>query len=120
MKTYGNNSAPTTSYYRYVEVKQTCNMKTPKIPINITKVYEKSLVGNESALMNLLAETGPLVIAMYASKNFSSYGDGIFYDSSCPSGVKSCSKTNHAMVLVGYGTDPLLGDFWKVKNSWVS
>ena len=25
---------------------------------------------------------------------------------------------NHAVTLIGYGTDPSEGDFWLVKNSW--
>jgi cathepsin L len=25
---------------------------------------------------------------------------------------------NHVVVLVGYGTDETLGDFWLIRNSW--
>ncbi len=27
-------------------------------------------------------------------------------------------KINHSVQLVGYGTDPNLGDYWLVRNTW--
>jgi len=40
-----------------------------------------------------------------------SYSSGVF--------CGSCGTTrDHAMLVVGYGTDPSGGPYWKVKNSW--
>jgi len=49
------------------------------------------------------------------------YESGIYWDETCPN---QCQKVNHAMLLVGYGTDtetysePL--DYWLFKNSFGS
>ncbi|XP_064201678.1 procathepsin L-like [Anguilla rostrata] len=44
--------------------------------------------------------------------SFHSYRGGLYDDPSC-----SSAKTNHAVLVVGYGTDSGK-DFWLVKNSW--
>ena len=43
--------------------------------------------------------------------NFAFFSSGIFYDPNSPTTV-----TNHAVVIVGYGSDSL--DYWIVRNSW--
>ena len=39
----------------------------------------------------------------------------MFFDSFCNLGSLTL---NHALVLMGYGTDRVAGDFWVVQNNW--
>jgi cathepsin L len=73
------------------------------------------LNGTEGELKAIVANVGPVVISMHVVSTFQFYKSGVYYDSTCNS---VCSTTNHAMVAVGYGTDPVGGDYWLVKNSW--
>jgi len=62
-------------------------------------------------LMNQI-QNGPVAISVDASSWFA-YESGVY---------NGCNQTNpdidHAVQLVGYGTDPQLGDYWLVRNSW--
>jgi C1A family cysteine protease len=42
------------------------------------------------------------------------YTGGIVPESACP----SSGTVNHAVTLVGYGTDANGVDYWRFKNSW--
>jgi len=54
----------------------------------------------------------PVSIAIEADKAvFQSYKSGVL------SGLCG-SSLDHGVLVVGYGTDPTGGDYWKVKNSW--
>ena len=54
----------------------------------------------------------PVSIAIEADKSvFQQYKSGVL------SGMCG-SKLDHGVLVVGYGTDPSGGDYWKVKNSW--
>eukprot|EP00005_Dracoamoeba_jomungandri_P004421 CAMPEP_0174250906 /NCGR_PEP_ID=MMETSP0439-20130205/919_1 /TAXON_ID=0 /ORGANISM="Stereomyxa ramosa, Strain Chinc5" /LENGTH=365 /DNA_ID=CAMNT_0015331089 /DNA_START=25 /DNA_END=1122 /DNA_ORIENTATION=- len=59
-----------------------------------------------------LATNGPLAVSVDASSWFA-YESGVY---------NGCNQTNpdldHAVQLVGYGTDDKLGDYWIVRNSW--
>ncbi|CAF4436733.1 unnamed protein product, partial [Didymodactylos carnosus] len=73
--------------------------------------------GDEAAMKSYLYNYGPLWISFDASNPyFNSYASSVYSVSNC--GTLE-SQTNHAMVIVGYGTDSSTGlDYWKVKNSW--
>lgn len=78
--------------------------------------YQELPSGNETLMKLALSAVGPLSVAIDASlATFHSYNSGIYSDSQC-----STTNINHAMLLVGYGTDnttePAI-DFWIIKNS---
>merc|ERR1711936_821077 len=79
----------------------------------MTMGFETLPHNDAAALMNHLATKGPLSASVAAS-DWSAYRGGVFdgcdYDSNM--------VVNHAVTLVGYGTDPSEGDFWLIKNSW--
>jgi C1A family cysteine protease len=43
---------------------------------------------------------------------FQTYKSGVLNSSKCG------TTLDHAVLTVGYGTDPVGGDYWLVKNSW--
>jgi len=77
--------------------------------------YNTLPANDQAAVMTHLAEVGPLAVAVYAS-GWSSYSGGVFTGCSFDSNI----ALNHAVQLVGYGTDETDGDYWLVRNSWGS
>lgn len=59
--------------------------------------------------------SGPVSIAVAVTETFSWYSGGVFNDPACASGVDDLA---HAVLLVGWGTDEVAGDYWIVRNSW--
>ena len=54
------------------------------------------------------------VLNIYACVNCRS---GVYSDPACPNDMDT---VNHGVALVGYGTDPIYGDYWIARNSWGS
>lgn len=72
--------------------------------------------GNESLLRLALRLSGPLPVAIDASlKSFHLYKSGIYNDNHCKNKL---NNLNHAVLLIGYGTDSQGSDYWIIKNSW--
>jgi len=72
---------------------------------------EKQGCKNDLSLFDML-QRGPLSAVVDASEEFMLYENGI-YD-------KSCSETNHAILIAGYhkGENENESSYWIVKNSW--
>merc|ERR1711941_456 len=67
---------------------------------------------NQEALESALCD-GPVSIAIEADQSyFQFYSSGVLDGSGCGANL------DHGVLLVGMGTDPTYGDYWRVKNSW--
>ena len=80
------------------------------------KSFVRLPTNNYTALMHAVATVGPIAISVDAEP-WSFYSHGVF-DGGAFS--KKCGTTiDHAVQLVGYGTDDASGkDYWLVRNSW--
>lgn len=83
--------------------------------LNETKVTLSEYVvvppGDEKILARVVAKIGPVSVAIHGSlDSIYSYSSGVYFDAGCTENI------NHAVLVVGFGTDPKLGDYWLVKN----
>ena len=105
-------------YTPYKGVKGKCGTCTHEVDMKVTgykklgSSYSTWSPVDEDEIKEFLYQTGPLAIALNADL-LQTYSSGILdvTSSRCPT-----SGINHAVLLVGYGTDTV--DYWIVKNSW--
>jgi len=103
---YHNGGICTEADYSYKGVDGTC-YDSSCTKYSSIKTY--AYVERTTADMEAAVAAGPVSIVIDAS--FGSYSSGVL--------TSYCGTSfNHAVLLVGYGTDPTYGDYWKVKNSW--
>ncbi|XP_042910064.1 cathepsin L-like peptidase [Parasteatoda tepidariorum] len=89
-----------------------CLFKKENVGANCTG-YVDIGSGDEESLKKAVATVGPISVAIDASQpSFHSYQSGIYDEEFC-----STSELDHAVLVVGYGTENGL-DYWLVKNSW--
>eukprot|EP00299_Pterocystis_sp_00344_P008728 c3421_g1_i1.p1 GENE.c3421_g1_i1~~c3421_g1_i1.p1 ORF type:complete len:362 (+),score=76.14 c3421_g1_i1:1-1086(+) len=99
--------AVTEKEYPYVAHEQKCESKKTAVRVGNYVDVENN---NYEALLTAVVGR-PVTIGVAASEWFM-YDSGVFSFDECGSDV------NHAVLLVGYGTDEKFGDYWKVQNSW--
>lgn len=73
---------------------------------------------NYTVLMNTIAKYGPVSVSV-AANTWIGYESGILKYDDTPNNDTNKFTVNHAVNLVGYGTDRETGmDYWLVRNSW--
>ncbi|XP_050508632.1 uncharacterized protein LOC126885881 [Diabrotica virgifera virgifera] len=103
------NGVSTEAEYPYKDKQMACKPSSNKTRIDF-KSYQY-INEKEEELKNAVKENGPVSVGMYVDGRLRLYSEGVWYN-------KKCSDTeNHAMVLVGYGTENGV-DYWLIKNSW--
>lgn len=101
----------TEASYPYQGIDESCE-SSQLAPLAKISSYVNLPSNTLNPMLNHLVNNGPIAISVDAS-SWSFYGGGV-YD--------GCDQSNpdldHAVQLVGAGTDPSDGDYWLVRNSW--
>merc|ERR1712216_702358 len=107
---YESTSVATEGSYAYTGRDGTCKSSyTAAIPQGGVTGYKD--ISSESALLDAVANTGPISVAIEADQmSFQLYSGGVL--------TGSCgTNLDHGVLAVGYGSSSGT-DYWKVKNSW--
>ncbi|VDM17625.1 unnamed protein product, partial [Wuchereria bancrofti] len=101
------------SRYPYVGVKQRCRWRQ-SIAVARDNGFREIQPGDELGLKHAVAKRGPVVAGISGSRrSFRFYKDGVYSE-------ENCGQPDHAVLVVGYGTDRSYGDYWIVKNRFAS
>jgi C1A family cysteine protease len=95
--------------YPYQAVDGTCAYSQAQTKTKIANHVDVAI--NNAAQLQIAVVQQPISIAIDAGLlNF--YSGGVIKKAVCGTSL------DHGVLLVGYGTDAKLGDYWLVKNSW--
>lgn len=109
-----NNGLDTEAAYPYKARAGSCHFDRASVGVH-TKNSFNVTEGDEESIKRIVATAGPVSVAFEVVDDFMLYGGGVYSSSKCRQGV---TDVNHAVLVVGYGTDPKQGPYWIVKNSW--
>jgi len=106
-----NNGLCAEASYSYEAKKGSCRRSSCGTRFDPISNHQDVPTKDQDALESALCE-GPVSIAIEADQqSFQMYTGGVL-TSTCGANL------DHGVLLVGMGTDPTYGDYWKVKNSW--
>ncbi|CAF0732783.1 unnamed protein product [Brachionus calyciflorus] len=113
------NGTTTAGAYKYLNAEGTCQtgVRQANPVYKITSFLQ--LESNHDTLKQAIAQLGPVTVSIDAEDGLFNYKGGIYNGKQ--NGVMECSadRINHAVTVVGYGTDATTGlDYWLIKNTW--
>ena len=85
-----------------------------KSPISVKGSFNITQ-GDEDAIFQAVTYFNPVSIAYQVVDGFKDYAGGVYTSDTCQQGP---DDVNHAVLVVGYGTDENGVDYWIIKNSW--
>jgi len=103
-----NKGIDTEQSYPYQGYDSSCRFRSANTGATVSGMIQ---FHGEAQLQAKVATVGPISVAIQVLTSFQHYSSGIYNDPSCGSNV------NHAVLVVGYGTQNGV-DYWLVKNSW--
>lgn len=104
-----NNGIPFSSYKK-TKNPGVCPTQFQKAPLNVTSFTLLETL-DEEELRRIVGTVGPVAVGVDGSLlTFIFYKSGIFSASNCT------ENKNHAVLIVGYGTEAA-GDYWWIRNS---
>jgi len=103
----------TEASYGYKGVDRKCAYSKANAGATITK-YVDIPAGDEDALLDAVANVGPISVGVDAGIGWQLYFGGVMGTLLCSSNP---SKMDHGVAIVGFGTDGGK-DYWIVRNSW--
>jgi C1A family cysteine protease len=109
-----NKGIDTEFSYPYSGLDTACSFNRSAVGAKITGY--KVLPQNETVMAAVVANVGPLNVAIKVVSSFFSYRSGVYDDPDCV--ASSSNDLDHAITVVGYGTNDKGQDYWIVKNSW--
>ncbi|KAL1517144.1 hypothetical protein ABEB36_000949 [Hypothenemus hampei] len=99
--------------YPYTMTDDRCKKNNSLIVTKITDFVDVE-PNNENALSAAVGLIGPVSVAFDAAEfDMQFYKEGVYESNSC-----SQTELNHAVLIVGYGSNDNGTDYWIVKNSW--
>lgn len=110
-----NHGVDTENSYPYEAHDDKCRFKNRTVGAD-DKGFVVIPAGDEKKLIKAIALKGPVSVAIDASQeSFRLYDGGVYDEPACGNQEENL---DHGVLVVGYGTDPIHGDYYLVKNSW--
>ncbi len=77
---------------------------------------------NVDAIKTVILNFGVVYATVLVSNKFQNYSGNIYKDNKITCDSMPCynSRVNHAVALIGWGRDPVKGEYWILRNSWGS